>query len=150
MSVYQRTGSRHPHLHSPARSNASEGAIVVEEEVMEDSSVLEGSMVVYCRSHSPARRTRPTVLLSGIHEVQLLKHRQAQKVKHGKICFGRKETRNVSVFQIQTKKVAKQLTRGYLKRANKAREVNGHNYNPRRKERSQGSNRSHASNNRKC
>ncbi|ENN77589.1 tumor protein p53-inducible nuclear protein 2 [Dendroctonus ponderosae] len=130
MSVYQRTGSRHPHLHSPARSNASEGAIVVEEEVMEDSTVAEGSMVVYCRPHSPARRARPTVLVSGIHEVQLLKHRQAQK--------------------IQTKKVAKQLTRGYLKRANKAREVNGHNYNPRRKERSQGSNRSHASNNRKC
>jgi len=48
------------------------------------------------------------------------------------------------------KKLAQQTARNSLMRANKAREVNGRNYNPRRKERSQGSNRSHASNNRKC
>ncbi|XP_066149009.1 tumor protein p53-inducible nuclear protein 2 [Euwallacea fornicatus] len=129
MSVYQRTGSRHPRLISPAPSNHSED-VEAEELVMDDSVLevdMEPPMVVYRLSRTTPQRTGTTVHFK---EMQVVRHRQAQKV--------------------QIKKLAQQTARGHLKRANKAREVNGRNYNPRRKERSQGTNRSHASNNRKC
>ncbi|CAG9767962.1 unnamed protein product [Ceutorhynchus assimilis] len=124
MSVYQRNGSRHPLLGSPTPSEGPQEEVEVEEEILE--AVVGADMVVYRMRNAPHRCNGPLQL----NEMQMVRHRQAQKV--------------------QIKKMGQQAARGYLNRANKARDVNGRNWNPRRKERSQGANRSHANNNRKC
>ncbi|GLV45803.1 Diabetes and obesity regulated [Carabus blaptoides fortunei] len=56
--------------------------------------------------------------------------------------------KNAQKLQIQ--KACQSLKRGYIERNNKAREVNCRNHRQRRGERSQGSARSNANNNRKC
>lgn len=128
MSVYQRNGSRHPHFRTPTPSDTAEE--LETEEAIEDRQTE--SMVVVRQARPPAvaphRCSRAEALQ--LSEMQLAKNRQAQK--------------------LQGKKLAQQAGRGYLNRANKAREVNGRNWNLRRKERCQGSVRSHANNNRKC
>lgn len=53
-------------------------------------------------------------------------------------------------LQLQIQKACQSLKRGYIERNNKAREVNCRNHRQRRGERSQGSARSNANNNRKC
>lgn len=52
--------------------------------------------------------------------------------------------------KLQIHKACQSLKRGYIERNNKAREVNCRNHRQRRGERSQGSARSNANNNRKC
>lgn len=54
------------------------------------------------------------------------------------------------LLQLQIEMACQSLKRGYLRRNNKAREVNCRNQRKRRGERSQGANRSWANNNRKC
>ncbi|KAL1501707.1 hypothetical protein ABEB36_006988 [Hypothenemus hampei] len=129
MSVYQRTGNRHPRFGSPSPSAVRlPDELEDEEEIMADSVQVDAEPMVVIRiQRNPPHRSIPAVALN---EMQVARHRQAQKV--------------------QTKKLAQETARSYQKRANKAREVNGRNYNARRKERCQGSNRSYASNNRKC
>lgn len=58
--------------------------------------------------------------------------------------------KNKTAQKVQMQKAYEALKRGNLYRNNKAREVNSRNRRQRRGERSQGANRSHANNNRKC
>lgn len=125
MSVYLRTGNRHPHLRSPTPSDIEDNDLETEELMEEDDDQNQGIVVV--RRVGTACNRAQAIQLSA---VQVAKSRQAQKV--------------------QMRKLAQQASRGYLSRSNKAREMNARNWNPRRKERCQGSARSHANNNRKC
>lgn len=63
---------------------------------------------------------------------------------------GQQGVRNKQAQKVQIHKACQSLKRSYLERNNKAREVNFRNQRLRRGERSQGSTRSNANNNRKC
>ncbi|XP_050316117.1 tumor protein p53-inducible nuclear protein 2 [Anthonomus grandis grandis] len=130
MSVYQRSVGSHRVTGQPLQQpGSSASSVVPEEEEMEEEELAEEEMVVYRFARNATAQHRCSRALQ-LNDAQVVKNRRAQKV--------------------QMKKVAQQAARGYLSRANKAREANGRNWNPRRKERSQGANRSHANNNRKC
>lgn len=72
------------------------------------------------------------------------------QTRMGCACFWAKTYVNSDCYQLQIHKACQSLKRGYIERNNKAREVNCRNHRQRRGERSQGSARSNANNNRKC
>lgn len=79
MSVYQRTGSRHPLLRSPTPSVGHVDD--ADTEVLMDSSVLGADVepvVIYrlSRNNSSQRVTS----VAQLKEMQMVRHRQAQKV----------------------------------------------------------------------
>ncbi|XP_060519468.1 tumor protein p53-inducible nuclear protein 2 isoform X2 [Cylas formicarius] len=130
MSVYQHTGGRRPPFRHNRPSTPSEMAATDMEDNLEEEIVGEehGDAIVMIRRIPPPRCNRLQAL--HLHEAQFAKSRRAQKM--------------------QIKKSSQSTSRGYLNRTNKAREANGRSWKPRRKERSQGSARSNANNNRKC
>ncbi|XP_076263333.1 tumor protein p53 inducible nuclear protein [Rhynchophorus ferrugineus] len=139
MSVYLRTGNRHPQQRSPTPSDIADDVLETEEEVVveEEEEVINDqdrpqTIVVVRRAAAPPANP----------------HRcnRAQALQ----LSARQQAKNLQAQKVQMKKLAKQAARGFLSRSNKAREANGRNWNPRRKERCQGSARSHANNNRKC
>ncbi|KAL3275146.1 hypothetical protein HHI36_019915 [Cryptolaemus montrouzieri] len=131
MSVYQRNPHHIYHHHRrhapPSVRSASVEADVedVDDFEVEDVEDERGEHVAIVR-----RVSRIGVQLMQLQERELSKNKQAQKT--------------------QIQKASQPLKRAYLERNNKAREVNCRNRRQRRGEKSQGANRSHANNNRKC
>lgn len=80
MSVYQRTGNRHPQLGSPTPSSAPDDELEVEEEIIEERDLRDdpNTMVVYHLTRNPPHRCSPAMHLN---EMQVIRNRQAQKVR---------------------------------------------------------------------
>lgn len=151
MSVYyshlhRRHGTPSLRSNSPSvRSNSP--SIAGEPEPFEVEEVEEEQVAIVHR-RTP-RVNREQVLHQ--QERQKLKSKHAQKVLSTiKTINWNDVNRNVESFQVQMQKACQAIKRGHLDRNNKAREVNSRNRRQRRGERSQGANRSHANNNRKC
>ncbi|XP_030750390.1 tumor protein p53-inducible nuclear protein 1 [Sitophilus oryzae] len=169
MSVYVRNGSRHPLIRTPSPSDIAdeEEDDDVEEEIELEPMILPPELLYleHVLIRRPNQRYNADWLRRLVHtageptapaeqvgvptpSAAAASHRchRAQPVPLGPGQLAK----NRQAQKMQVKKLAKQATRGHLDRSNKAREVNGRNRNPRRKERCQGSARSHANNNRKC
>ncbi|CAH0547501.1 unnamed protein product [Brassicogethes aeneus] len=157
---------------TPPPCFTSAGPVMLETSPLENLLIEHPSMSVYVshlprrhggaagafygatlRADSPAPAADEDFEVEEVEEEQVtLVHRRQPRVNREQVLQQQEKQKIKSKHaqKVQMQKACQAIKRGHLDRNNKAREVNSRNRRQRRGERSQGANRSHANNNRKC
>lgn len=145
------------------QSSTSSATVVLLEEVSSDLEDEAAEALLfevdeevergYLRAAQQQQRRRRGNGQRGYNRVaagEVIRYQQQRQERHLAERHEQQGIRNKQAQKVQIHRACQSLKRSYLERNNKAREVNFRNQRLRRGERSQGSTRSNANNNRKC